>query len=148
MSDEKTRGYVQPDLSLLNQEHVQRYRETNGAVGHIWNGATALLLTTTGRKSGQSRTTPLIYARDGQNYVVIASRGGAPTHPAWYLNASRTPAVEIQVQDKVMQATASTAEGAERERLWQLATRVWPNFDQYAERTHRQIPVVKLTPHG
>lgn len=148
MSDNKSKGYVQTDISLLNQEHVQRYRETNGEVGHIWNGATALLLTTTGRKSGEARTTPLIYAADGDNYIIIASKGGAPTHPAWYLNISKTPDVEIQVKDKVMKATASTVQGAERERLWSVATGVWPNFDQYAERTDRLIPVVKLTPHG
>lgn len=148
MSEEQSARYVQPDLSLLNQEHVQRYRESNGAIGHIWNGATALLLTTTGRKSGEMRTTPLIYAADGNDYIVIASKGGAPTHPAWYLNISKTPDVEIQVRDKVMQATASTVEGEERERLWSVATQVWPNFDQYAERTGRLIPVVRLTPRG
>ena len=148
MSDEKSKRYVQPDYSLLNQDHVQRYLETGGEIGHLWNGATALLLTMTGRKSGKLLTTPLIYASDGDDYIVIASKGGAPTHPAWYLNISQTPEVEIQVKDKVMKATASTVHGAERERLWEVATRVWPNFDQYAERTDRQIPVVKLTPHN
>lgn len=145
MREEKSKRYIQPDYSLLNQEHVKRYRETNGEVGHIWNGATALLLTTTGRKSKSVRTTPLIYAADGDDYIVIASKGGAPAHPAWYLNISETPDVEIQVKDKVMQATASTVHGAERERLWKVATRMWPNFDQYAERTEREIPVVRLT---
>jgi len=144
MSD--SNRYVQTDLSLLNQEHVKRYRETNGEVGHIWNGATALLLTTVGNKSGQPRTTPLIYAKDGDDYVVVASKGGAPSHPAWYLNISKTPEVEIQVLDKVMKARATTVEGAERERLWKVATGVWPNFDQYAQRTDRLIPVVKLVP--
>lgn len=140
--------YVQPDLGLLNEEHVKRYRETGGEVGHIWNGATALLLTTIGNKSGRPRTTPLIYARDGENYVVIASKGGAPSHPAWYLNVSKTPEVEIQVKDRIMKATASTVEGEERERLWKVATAVWPNYEQYAERTDRLIPVVRLTPHS
>ncbi|MFV8817938.1 nitroreductase family deazaflavin-dependent oxidoreductase [Haliea sp. E17] len=140
--------YVQTDISLLNQEHVKRYRETNGEVGHLWNGATALLLTTIGNKSGEPRTTPLIYAQEGDDYVIIASKGGAPTHPAWYLNISKTPEVEIQVLDKVMKATAVTVEGAERDHLWKVATEVWPNYDQYAERTERLIPVVKLTPHN
>jgi len=139
--------YIQTDISLLNEEHVKRYRETNGEVGHIWNGATALLLTTIGNQSGLPRTTPLIYAQDGDDYVIVASKGGAPSHPAWYLNICKTPEVEIQVLDKVMHATATTVEGAERERLWQVATAVWPNYDQYAERTDRRIPVVKLTPH-
>ena len=147
MSDDKEKRYVQTDISLLNEEHVKRYRETDGEVGHIWNGATALLLTTIGNKSGEARTTPLIYARDGDGYVIIASMGGAPRHPAWYLNISKNPEVEIQVLDKVVKATATTAEGAERERLWQIATEVWPNYDQYAERTDRVIPVVRLAPH-
>ena len=147
MSDDKEKRYVQTDISLLNEEHVKRYRETDGEVGHIWNGATALLLTTIGNKSGEARTTPLIYARDGDGYVIIASMGGAPRHPAWYLNISKNPEVEIQVLDKVMKATATTAEGAERERLWKVATDVWPNYDQYAERTDRVIPVVRLAPH-
>jgi len=148
MSDDTVKRYVQPDLSLLGDEHVKRYRETGGEVGHIWNGATALLLTTTGRKSGAARTLPLIYAADGGDYIIVASKGGAPTHPAWYFNIEKTPEVEIQVKDKVMKATASTAQGTERERLWQVVTEVWPNYDQYAERTDREIPVVKLTPHG
>lgn len=147
MSDETSGRYIQPDYSLLNQEHVRRYRETNGEVGHIWNGATALLLSMTGAKSAEVRTTPLIYATDGDDYIVIASKGGAPVHPAWYHNVCKTPDVEIQVKDKVMKATASTVHGAERKRLWEVATRVWPNFDQYAQRTDREIPVVKLVPH-
>lgn len=147
MSDDREKRYVQTDISLLNEEHVKRYRDTNGEVGHIWNGATALLLTTIGNKSGEARTTPLIYARDGDGYVVVASMGGAPRHPAWYLNISKNPEVEIQVLDKVMKATATTSEGAERERLWKVATDVWPNYDQYAKRTDRVIPVVRLAPH-
>ncbi len=146
MSGDNSSRYVDTDLSLLNEEHVRRYRETGGEVGHIWNGATALLLTTTGNKSGEKRTTPLIYAQDGEDYVVIASKGGAPAHPAWYLNVDKNPEVEIQVLDRVMPATATTVTGPERERLWQVATEVWPNFDQYAERTERVIPVVKITP--
>ncbi|TGD71275.1 nitroreductase family deazaflavin-dependent oxidoreductase [Mangrovimicrobium sediminis] len=145
MSDDSR--YIKTDISLLNQEHVARYRETNGEVGHIWNGATALLLTSIGNKSGEPRTTPLIYASDGDDYIVVASMGGAPRHPAWYLNVERNPQVEIQVLDKVMPATATTVEGPERERLWQVVTAQWPNYDQYQERTERRIPVVKLTPN-
>ncbi len=148
MSDEeKASRYITPDYSLLGDEHVKRYRETNGEVGHIWNGATALLLTTIGNKSGKPRTLPLIYARDGDNYLVVASKGGSPTHPAWYLNVSDNPEVEIQVKDQVMQATARTAKvGEERDRLWKILTDIWPNYDQYAERTERLIPVVILEP--
>ncbi len=140
--------YIQPDLSLLGAEHVKRYRETNGEVGHIWNGATALLLTTIGRKSGEARTQPLIYGTHQGKYIVVASKGGAPSHPAWYLNLCETPQVEIQVKEQVMKATARTADDAERETLWQVMTAVWPNYEQYAERTERKIPVVVLEPQG
>ena len=141
-----TGDYIKPDLSLLGDEHVRQYRATDGKVGHLWNGATALLLTTMGRKSGEPRTTPLIYGQDGENYLVVASKGGAPSHPAWYLNLQDNPEAKIQVLDKVMPVTARTAEGAERERLWQIMTEVWPNYDQYAERTSRLIPLVVLSP--
>jgi hypothetical protein len=83
------------DRTLFGPEHVRRYRETGGEVGHIWNGVPTLLLTTTGRTSGEKRTAPLIYGEDGGAYVVVASKGGAPQHPAWYLNLSADPAVEV-----------------------------------------------------
>jgi deazaflavin-dependent oxidoreductase (nitroreductase family) len=131
--------------SLFGEEHVRRYRETGGEVGHIWKeGSTILLLTTTGRKSGEPRTTPLIYAQDGDRYVIVASKGGAPEHPGWYRNIEKDPHVELQVKDDVFAATASTAEGEERERLWRLANRVWPHYDEYAQKTDREIPVVVL----
>ena len=129
------------------QEHVRKYRETGGAVGHIWKeGSTVLLLTTTGRKTGRLTTTPLIYARDGDNYVVVASQGGAPKHPGWYRNLVKTPEVEIQVEDETFFARARTAEGEERERLWAKANEVWPHYAQYQTRTDRVIPVVVLEP--
>ncbi len=130
---------------LFGKEHVRRYRETGGEVGHIWKeGSTILLLTTTGRKSGELRTTPLIYARDGDRYVIVASQGGAPDHPGWYKNLAKDPHVELQVLDEVFSANARTAEGDERERLWRKANEVWPHYDEYAERTDREIPVVVL----
>jgi deazaflavin-dependent oxidoreductase (nitroreductase family) len=130
---------------LHGQEHVDRYRETGGEVGHIWKeGSTVLLLTTTGRKSGEPRTKPLIYAADGDRYVIVASRGGAPKHPSWYLNLQKTPEVEVQVKDEVFHARARTAEGAERERLWTKVNEVWPHYAEYATRTDREIPVVVL----
>jgi len=119
-------NYTPPDITLINAEHVKRYRETGGEVGHIWNGATALLLTTIGNKSGEPRTTPLIYAEDGDGYIIVASKAGSPSHPAWYLNISNNPEVEIQVKDKIMNATATTEEGSERERLWKIATSYGP----------------------
>jgi deazaflavin-dependent oxidoreductase (nitroreductase family) len=136
--------YQQPDFSLLGDEHVARYRETDGEVGYIWNGATTLLLTTTGRKSGEPRTTPLIFARDGDDCIVVASRGGAPMHPQWYRNLEADPKVEVQIKGERFAARAHTAEGQERERLWAIAKEQWPNYDVYAERTTRTIPVVVL----
>ena len=131
--------------TLFGEQHVRRYRETGGQVGHIWKeGSTILLLTTTGRKSGKPRTTPLIYAEDGDRYVIVASKGGAPADPGWYENLSKTPEVELQVLDEVFPARARTAEGEERERLWRKAVAVWPHYDEYAEKTDREIPVVVL----
>ena len=131
--------------NLFGEEHVRRYRETAGEVGHIWReGSTILLLTTTGRTSGEQRTTPLIYAEDGDRYVIVASKGGAPEHPGWYRNIEQTPEVELQVEDEVFAARARTASGAERERLWRKANEVWPHYDEYALKTDREIPVVVL----
>ena len=130
---------------LFGEEHVRRYRETDGAEGHIWReGSTVLLLTTTGRKSGDPTTTPLIYAEDGDRYVIVASKGGAPEHPGWYRNLVKHPEVELQVKDEVFRARARTAEGDERERLWRAANQVWPHYDEYAQKTDREIPVVVL----
>jgi proline iminopeptidase len=130
---------------LYGKEHVRRYRETGGEVGHIWKeGSTVLLLTTKGRTTGEDRTTPLIYARDGDDYVIVASQGGAPEHPGWYRNLTKTPEVELQVKDDVFAARARTAEGDERERLWRKANEIWPHYDEYAQRTDRVIPVVVL----
>ncbi len=130
---------------LHGAEHVRRYRETGGEVGHDWKeGSSVLLLTTTGRTSGEPRTTPLIYARDGDRYVVVASQGGAPKHPGWYRNLSKDPNVELQVRDEVFFARARTADGEERERLWALANEVWSHYQEYQRRTERTIPVVVL----
>lgn len=131
--------------NLFGEEHVRRYRETGGEVGHIWReGSTVLLLTTTGRRSGEPRTTPLIYAEDGDRFVIVGSRGGAPEHPGWYRNLEQTPDVELQVGDEVFPARARTASGEERERLWRKANQVWPHYDEYARKTDREIPVVVL----
>jgi proline iminopeptidase len=131
--------------NLFGDEHVRRYRETEGKVGHVWReGSTILLLTTTGRTTGEKRTTPLIYAKDGANYVIVASKGGAPEHPGWYKNLEKTPEVEVQVQGKVFPTRARTAQGEERARLWKRANEVWPHYDEYAKKTDREIPVVVL----
>jgi deazaflavin-dependent oxidoreductase (nitroreductase family) len=137
-------GYTPPDLSLYGAEHIRRYLETDGVTGHEWNGVPTLVLTTTGRKSGQPRRSAMIYGRDGDAYVVIASQGGAPAHPGWYLNLVAEPDVEVQVHADRFRARARTAEGDERERLWALMTSIWPNFDVYTTRTERRIPVLVL----
>jgi deazaflavin-dependent oxidoreductase (nitroreductase family) len=136
------------DLSLVGPEHVRRYQETDGAVGHDWNGAPCLILTTRGRRSGEERAIPLIYGRDGERFIVVASKGGAPTHPAWYRNLAAEPRCRVQVRADCFDVAARVAHGEERERLWTLMARVWPSYDQYAARTQRQIPVVVLERAG
>jgi deazaflavin-dependent oxidoreductase (nitroreductase family) len=130
------------DDDLFGEEHVRVYRETDGQRGYHWRGTTILLLTTEGRSSGESRTTPLIHRTDGDRWVVVASKGGAPAHPSWFENLQANPDAEIQVQGERIPVRASTAEGEERSRLWSLMTEVWPPYDDYQARTERQIPVV------
>ena len=127
-------------------EHIEAYVATGGATGHRFHGATALLLTVTGRTSGVSRRTALYYIADGNRFVVVGSQGGAPTHPQWYLNVLADPQVTVQVGTDVFEATASTAAGEERRRLWELSIQNWPAYDDYAAKTDREIPVVVLTP--
>lgn len=132
---------------LFGKEHVEKYRETGGVVGHEWQpGVWTLLLSTTGRRSGNTHTTPLIYREDDGRYIVVASKGGAPSHPDWYANLEAHPQVEIQVGGDVMMATAATASGEERDRLWARMAEVWPDYDEYAQKTDRAIPVVILEP--
>lgn len=132
------------DISLVGPEHVRVYRETGGKEGYLWNGVPTLLFTTKGRKSGELRTNAIIYTPVGDKYVIIASKGGAPAHPGWYLNICADPNIEVQVKDEVFQATARTAQSPEREELWAEAVKAWPNFDVYQSRTDRKIPVVVI----
>jgi len=136
---------TESDDRLFGPEHVRVYRETAGARGYHWRGTTILLLTTTGRTSGETRTTPLIHRVDGDRWVVIASKGGAPEHPGWYQNLLADPEATIQVQADEVPVVATTAEGEERARLWSLMTEVWPDYDDYQRKTDREIPVVVLT---
>jgi deazaflavin-dependent oxidoreductase (nitroreductase family) len=140
------KNYKAPDLVLVGADHVAAYRESDGGTGYLWNGVPILLLTVTGRRSGEARTSALIFARDGDDYLVVASMGGAPMHPQWYLNLEAHPAAEIQVRDQRIAVTARTATSEEKPRLWGLVTEVWPNYDVYQTRTDREIPVVVLTP--
>ena len=125
------------------QAHARRYIETGGQDGHIWEGVPTLLLTTTGRRSGQSRTTPLIYGRDGDRYLVVASRGGAPRHhPDWYENLVAQPEVQAQVMADRFKTRARTATAAEKPALWKTMTSIWPAYAEYQARTTREIPLV------
>jgi deazaflavin-dependent oxidoreductase (nitroreductase family) len=133
------------DDDLFGQAHVSAYRETDGERGYHWRGTTILLLTTNGRSSGEERTTPLIHRIDGDRWVVVASKGGAPDHPSWYKNLEAHPEATIQVKGDEIPVRAATAHGEERVRLWGLMTEVWPAYDQYQKKTAREIPVVVFT---
>ncbi|MFG3708598.1 nitroreductase family deazaflavin-dependent oxidoreductase [Micromonospora sp. NPDC047670] len=126
-------------------EHIRRYVETDGAEGHEWRpGVFTLLLTTRGRRSGKLRRTALIYGRDGDAYLVVASQGGDPRHPAWYLNLLDEPLAEVQVGAERFTARARTATAEEKPRMWSTMAAIWPAYDDYQAKTDRQIPVVVL----
>jgi len=131
-------------VKLFGQEHVERYRATDGAEGHDWEGTQTLLLTTTGRRSGEPRTTPLIYGTEGDSYAIVASKGGTDEPPAWYLNLSENPEVEVQVKGDRFKARARTASPEEKPALWRMMVAEWPSYDEYQQRTEREIPVVVL----
>jgi deazaflavin-dependent oxidoreductase (nitroreductase family) len=129
---------------LFGQEHVDRYVETGGEEGHEWQGTTALILTTKGRRSGEERSTPLIYQEHDGNYLVVASKGGADDPPAWYLNLQENPEVTVQVKADRFPGRARTATAEEKPEMWRKMTAVWPAYDEYQEKTDREIPVVVL----
>jgi len=135
-----------PDYSLFGDEHVRQYEATGGKVGHNWNDTTCLILRTVGRKTGAVRKFPLIYGRDGEDYVIVASKGGAPEHPGWYQNLLAHPDVEIQVLDRVIPVTARTGTAEDKARVWPTMTKQWPQYDDYQAKTQRDIPVVLLKP--
>ena len=129
---------------LFGQEHVDRYRATDGEEGHDWNGTVALILTTKGRKSGEQRDAALIYQPHGEDYLIVASKGGAPEHPAWYLNLAADADVEVQVRADRFEAHARDATPEERPEMWKAMTAVWPAYDEYQAKTDREIPIVVL----
>jgi deazaflavin-dependent oxidoreductase (nitroreductase family) len=131
-------------IKLFGQEHVDRYRETDGAEGHEWEGTQTLLLTTTGRKSGEERTTPLIYGTVGDSLLVVASKGGSDEPPAWYLNLTENPEVEVQVKADRFKARARTATAEEKPEFWRRMVAEWPSYDEYQANTDREIPIVVL----
>jgi deazaflavin-dependent oxidoreductase (nitroreductase family) len=125
--------------------HIHRYVDSDGAKGHEWRpGVFTLLLTTRGRRTGKLRRTALIYGRDGDRYLVVASVGGSARHPAWYLNLLEHPEVQVQVGAERFPARARTAGPEEKPRLWALMTGIWPAYVGYQNKTRRDIPVVIL----
>jgi deazaflavin-dependent oxidoreductase (nitroreductase family) len=135
---------LERDYSLFGDDHIAKYEASHGEVGYLWNGATCVVLHTKGRKTGELRKFPLIYGQRGDDLVLIASKGGAPEHPGWYLNLLADPDVAVQVKAEVFPVHARTAEGAERQQLWDLMLQQWPDYDDYQARTDREIPVVVL----
>jgi len=133
-------------------DHMRRYLESNGADGHLWDSTFAggpgplptLLLTTKGRRSGEPQTLPLLYGRTDEGFVIIASKGGAPKHPGWYLNLVAEPTVQVQVAADHFTCRARVTDGAERARLWQQMAEMYPPFVDYQKKTAREIPVVAL----
>jgi deazaflavin-dependent oxidoreductase (nitroreductase family) len=153
--DTMAEAKLAPNLPDWMVEHANRYLDSGGADGHMYKvtvpqrgeiTAPALLLTTTGRKSGDKFIFPLFYGTDGGSYFVIASKGGAPEHPGWYRNILANPDVEVQVGTKKMNARARTTAGKERLRLWRKALEFWPPYADYQLKTEREIPVVVLDP--
>src|SRR5215470_10330778 len=133
-------------------EHLRRYRESGGAEGHLFDATIAgvpgivpcLLLTTIGRHSGEKRTSPLFYGTAGEAYVIIGSKGGAETHPGWYLNLRANPTAEVQVGREHFTVRARVATGKEREQLWEQMVQIYLPYREYQRKTKREIPVVVL----
>ncbi len=150
--DRGYRGLVASDEQVVDSptawvaKHINDYVASGGEKGHTWQGVPTLLLTTRGRKSGKLRRSALIYGRDGASYVVVASIGGAPKHPMWYLNLVANPQVVLQVGPEIIPARARVAEGDDKTRLWRQMAEIWPQYDSYQKKTKRQIPVVILDP--
>lgn len=142
------------ELPAWIKDHLSRYLATDGADGYLWDASLGggkglvptLLLSTIGRNSGKVLTLPLIFGRSGADYVVVASKGGAPAHPAWYLNLEANPKVELQVKAEKYTALAHTAKGEERAALWRKMVEIYGPYAQYQTKTDRQIPVVVLKP--
>jgi len=131
-------------------DHIKTYVESNGSEGHIWRGVPTLLLTTIGRKSGVGRRTALIYGRDADDYVIVASKGGSAINPLWYENLVAVTEVTVQVGSEIFTCTATTyvediANKSHRQKIWDLMVVIWPGFAEYQVKTDRRIPLVRLT---
>ncbi len=132
------------DRNDWNRQTIEAFRANKGKVGGMWEGRPLLLLTTTGAKSGQSRTSPVMYMRDGDHLYIFASKGGAPTNPDWYHNLLAHPEVTVEVGDETFQATATPVTGEERDKIYARWAEMYPQFAEYQEKTTRKIPVIEL----
>ena len=143
-AQEKILNFVVKPMSHLN---TWIYRVTGGKVGGRWMyGAPVMLLTYKGRKTGTPRTTPLLYIRDGDTVLTVASKGGSAKHPLWFLNLKTNPDCEVEIGRDKKRMRARTATGEEKRRYWPALVKVYPDYDVYQQRTERDIPVVILTP--
>lgn len=133
-------------IRLFVRLHTFIYRLTGGRLGGSWAKADVLLLTTVGRRSGRSRTTPLLYLPDGDAFVVVATNDGSPDHPQWYRNLQAHPHATVHVRSRKVRVVAEDAAGADRERLWPLLVAIYPNYERDQQRTDRELPVVMLRP--
>ena len=135
-----------PSTWDMAADHVERYLASDGDDGYEFHGTECVVLTTRGRRTGAIRRSPLIRVRDGDRYLVVASMGGAPSHPSWYLNLGADPNVTIQDRGEVHEMVARTADPDEKAELWPRAVAQWPDYEAYQERTERDIPVVVCEP--
>ncbi len=135
-----------PDVNDWNRRMIEEFRANKGKVGGMWEGRPLLLLTTTGAKSGQHRTNPVVYMREGDRLYIFASKGGAPTHPHWYHNLLAQPNVTVELGDEKFNAIAKPATGEMRDQIYSKWTGLYPQFREYQEKTNRKIPVIELEP--
>jgi deazaflavin-dependent oxidoreductase (nitroreductase family) len=137
-----------PDMEEFNRGVIEEFRANDGKVGGPFEGAPVLLLTSVGAKSGERRTTPVMYLPDGERMVIFASLGGAPNNPAWYHNLVANPSATVEVGPGTVEVEAVVTSGEERNRLFDQQAALYPQFADYAQKTTRQIPVVALVPKG
>ncbi len=147
-SREATLAIIRTLVRLYCATHSALYELSGGRIAGTLSGAPVLLLKTIGRKSGKSRTKPLLYLRDGQNIVIAASYRGSDHHPAWYLNLQSNPQVEIRIGGEIRDVRAEVAGPEERSRLWPLLVEMYGSYEDYQKHTEREIPVVILRPEG
>lgn len=146
-SEEATPSTSDPENILgFMQDHIRRYLATNGEDGHIMNGFPCLVLTTTGAKSGEQRQAAVIYGAEDNNHIIVASKGGSDTPPAWFVNLQATPRAQVQVKEKKLDVSMRVAVGEERDRLWKKMAAIFPAYEDYQQKTTREIPVVVLEP--